>query len=122
MLPLALMMASGAASAGLITNESELLTGSDHAQLSEWLCSDFDLTRIFAKGVDGNAGEEWHAAVDGNGSTFTVMEIIDNNSDEVRVIGGYSNSWGSTTGYATSATSFLFSLSDGLIFEKTLVL
>lgn len=118
-LPLALMMASGAASAGVVTNETELLSGSDHAQLSEWLGSNFDLTRIFAKGIDGSTGQDWHAAVDGKGANFTVMEIIDNDTDEVRVIGGYnSNSWSSELNWTFSVDNFLFNLSDGLVFEK----
>tara|TARA_B110000196_G_C21070400_1_gene627177 strand:- start:337 stop:1098 length:762 start_codon:yes stop_codon:yes gene_type:complete len=117
-LPLALMMASGAASAGIVTNETELLSGSDHAQLSEWLGEDFDLTRIFAK-KDGDTSYDWHAAVDGKGATFTVMEIIDNDTDEVRVIGGYNSmSWASINQYGTTQTTFLFNLSDGLLFEK----
>ncbi len=116
---LAIMVASGAASAGIVTNETELLSGSDHAQLSEWLGSDFDLTRIFAKGVDGDTGYDWHAAVDEKGSTFTVMELFDNDTNERTVIGGYiSNSWGIGSGYATSARAFLFNLSDDLLFEK----
>ncbi len=118
-LPLALMMASGAASAGIVTNETELLSGNDHAQLSEWLGSDFDLTRIFAKGVDGDTGSEWHEAVNRKGATFTIMEIIDNDTGEVRVIGGYNSShWTSVTGWGTGRGSFLFNLSDDLLYEK----
>ena len=86
-LPLALMMVSGAASAGVVTNDTALLSGSDHAQLSEWLGSDFDLTRIFAK-EDGDNSQDWHVAVDGQGATFTVMELFDNDTNERRVIGG----------------------------------
>jgi hypothetical protein len=117
-LPLALMMASGAASAGVINGESELLTGSEHAQLSEWLGSDFDLTRIFAKS-EGDTSVDWHAAVDGMGATFTVMEIFDKNTNESLIIGGYNSvSWSISGSYATSATAFLFNLSDDLLFEK----
>jgi hypothetical protein len=121
-LPLALMMASGAASAGVVTNETALLSGSDHAQLSEWLGSDFDLTRIFAK-EDGDTSSDWHDAVDYEGSTFTVMELYDNDTNERRVIGGYnSNSWTSVYSWAQSTTNFLFNLTDSLIFEKNLAL
>ncbi len=117
-LPLALMMASGAASAGVVTNETALLSGSDHAQLSEWLGSDFDLTRIFAK-EDGDTAQDWHAAVNNRGATFTVMEIIDNDTGDVRVIGGYNSvSWLPTWAMGNSTESFLFNLSDDLLFEK----
>jgi len=102
-LPLALMMASGAASAGVITSDTELLSVSDHAQLSEWLGSDFDLTRIFAKGIDGGNSVNWHAAVDGEGATFTVMEVFDKDTNESRIIGGYNGAtWVSAGGYSSS--------------------
>ncbi len=118
-LPLALMMASGAASAGVINGDSELLTGSDHAQLSEWLGSDFDLTRIFAKS-EGDTSVDWHAAVDGMGATFTVMEISDKNTNESLIIGGYNSaSWSISGSYAKSATAFLFNLSENLLFEQS---
>ncbi len=118
-LPLALMMASGAASAGVVTNETALLSGSDHAQLSEWLGSDFDLTRIFAKGVDGDTSADWHTAVDGQGATFTIMELFDKDTNERTVIGGYNgSSWNVSKKYTVSSAAFLFNLSDNLLFEK----
>ncbi len=117
-LPLVLMMASGAASAGVVTNETALLSGSDHAQLSEWLGSDFDLTRIFAK-EDGDTAQDWHAAVDGQGATFTVMELFDNDTNERTIIGGYNSiSWSSQSTWGTSTENFLFNLSNDLLFEK----
>ena len=107
------------ANAGIVTNATDILTGTGHAQLSEWLGEDVDLTRIFAKGVDGNDSYAWHAAVDGQGATFTIMEIFDNDTNERRVIGGYkSKSWLSSGGYLSSESAFLFNLSDSLIFEK----
>jgi len=107
------------ANAGIVTNATDILTGTGHAQLSEWLGEDVDLTRIFAKGVDGDDSYAWHAAVDNQGATFTIMEIFDNNTNERRVIGGYnSNSWLSKSSYSSSESAFLFNLSDSLIFEK----
>ncbi len=60
---IALSMSLGLASAahaGIVTNETTLLSGAGHEQLSTWLGQDVDLTRIFAKGVDGNNSAEWH--------------------------------------------------------------
>ncbi len=83
---------ASAAHAGIVTNETTLLSGAGHQQLSTWLGEDMNLTRVFAKGIDGVTGAEWHNHVDGVGSTFTVMEIF--NGQERRVIGGYNHfSW-----------------------------
>jgi hypothetical protein len=107
------------ANAGVVTNDTDLLSGAGHEKLSEWLGQDVNLTRIFAKGVDGNTSYDWHNAVNGQGATFTVMELFDNNTNERRVIGGYNSaSWLSNHGYSTSTTAFLFNLSDGLLFDK----
>ena len=107
------------ANAGIVTNATDILTGTGHAQLSEWLGEDVDLTRIFAKGVDGDDSYAWHAAVDNQGATFTVMELFDKDTNERRVIGGYnSNNWLSKSRYLDSKTAFLFNLTDGLVFEK----
>lgn len=105
------------ANAGIVTNATDTLTGAGHEQLSEWLGEDVNLTRIFAKGVDGNNSRDWHDAVDGQGRTFTVMEIF--NGDGRMVIGGYnSNSWMSNNTQSSSTTSFLFNLTNNGFYEK----
>lgn len=107
------------AHAGIVTNDTDLLTGTGHAQLSEWLGVDFDLTRIFAKGVDGTSSQDWHQHVDGKGSTFTVFEIF-NGSDRM-VVGGYNNfNWSSGDGWLinTDRSNFLFNLSTGVHYKK----
>lgn len=119
LLPLALTLLTGAANAGIITNDTDVLTGDGHTLLSEWLGYDFDLTRIFAKGIDGHDSYDWHASVDGKGATFTVMELFDKDTNERRVIGGYSDiSWQSSGGHQKVEEAFLFNLTDELIFEK----
>lgn len=106
------------AHAGIVTNDTDLLTGTGHAQLAEWLGEDVDLTRIFAKGVGDNS-YDWHAAVDYQGRTFTVMEIFDNTTNQRRVIGGYNDeSWTSMNSWGSSANAFLFNLSSGSLYEK----
>lgn len=120
LLPLALIMASGAANAGIVTNETDLLTGTGHAQLSNWLGEDVDLTRLFAKGVDGVTSYDWHAAVDNQGRTFTVMELFDNATNERRVIGGYNAvSWHSNNGYSPGESNFLFNLTNSSVYRST---
>jgi hypothetical protein len=108
------------ANAGIVTNATDILTGTGHAQLSEWLGEDVNLTRIFAKGVDGNDSYAWHTAVDGQGATFTIMEIFDNDTNERRVIGGYNAvSWHSNNGYSAGESNFLFNLTNSTVFEST---
>lgn len=119
MMSLALILASGAASAGIVTNDTQLLSGDAHAQLAQWYGEDFNLTRIFAKGIDGDTSVDWHRSVDQKGPTFTVMEIF--NGDERMVIGGYASfdwvGYASTT-YGTSSDSFLFNLTSGKDYQK----
>lgn len=108
------------ANAGIVTNATDILTGTGHAQLSEWLGEDVDFTRIFAKGVDGNNSYDWHDAVDGKGRTFTIMEVFDNDTNKRRVIGGYNAvSWHSNNGYSAGVSNFLFNLTNSTVFEST---
>jgi hypothetical protein len=119
-LPLALILASGAASAGVVTNDTQLLSGDDHEQLAQWYGEDFDLTRIFAKGIDGDTSVDWHRYVDQKGPTFTVMEIF--SGDERMVIGGYADfDWlghTATTYGGVTNDSFLFNLTTGVDYQK----
>lgn len=107
------------ANAGIVTNDTQLISADYHEQLAQWKGSDFDLTRIFAKGVDGDTSEEWHSIVDNKGATFTIMEIF--NGDERMVIGGYSKfSWNLEIPQfdSTNKESFLFNLSTGIKYQK----
>ena len=108
------------ANAGIVTNATDTLTGAGHAQLSEWLGEDVNLTRIFAKGIDGSTSQDWHAYVDGQGATFTVFEVF--NGSERRVVGGYNPySWGDNSSFNTNSKdnnhSFLFNLTTSQSYE-----
>jgi hypothetical protein len=114
-----ILSSTATAQAGVITNTSDILTSADHQQLSEWLGDDFDLTRIFAKGIDGDTAQDWHGIVDNRGGTFTAMEVF--NGDERRVIGGYSTySWRSYGEWfsAVDMGSYLFNLTSGIQYKK----
>jgi len=107
------------ANAGIITNQTELLSGDNHEQLALWMGNDFDLTRIFAKGIDGNTSEEWHDLVDKQGATITVMEVF--NGDDRMIIGGYNKyNWNidNPTLTSTNKDNFLFNLSTGIQYQK----
>ena len=66
-------------------------------------------TRCYGKSVDGGDSATFHARCDGLGPTLTVVKLSTG-----KLIGGYAGvSWGSSGGYATSPTNFLFSLTSG---------
>jgi hypothetical protein len=116
------LVLAGGAQAGIITNDTDILSGAGHEQLSTWLGQDVDLTRIFAKGVDGNDSYAWHAAVDNKGATFTVMEIF--NGSERIIIGAFNeNDWLSNMDYTTSTNqnNFLFNLTSGIKYQKNTI-
>jgi hypothetical protein len=113
------LVLAGGAQAGIITNDTDILSGAGHEQLSTWLGQDVDLTRIFAKGIDGVDGYAWHSAVDNKGATITVMEIF--NGSERTIIGGYNQfSWLSSRLYTNSPSTnnFLFNLTTGIGYQK----
>jgi hypothetical protein len=78
---------AGGVQAGIINYYTDILSGAGHEPLSTWLGQYVDLTRIFAKGVNGSYGTPWHAAEDNKGVTITVIEIF--NGTECMIIGTF---------------------------------
>jgi hypothetical protein len=109
----ALIASATQAHAGIVTNASELLSRGDHQLLSTMLGQDMDLTRVYAKQAIGNSSYHWHTAVDNQGPTFTVFEVINAGQETMRV-GGYNDASWSGTGYADAANAFLFNLDTGI--------
>lgn len=110
---------SSNASAAVVVGGSNLLSPSDANQLESWLGPNaITLTNIFSSVAgDGKYSEDFHAAVDGKGPTFSVIEAIDlNNAGPIQIIGGYNpQSWTSTgadnyTFADSERTAFLFNL------------
>jgi len=106
----ALALSSGAASA-----QAPLLSATDHAQLATWLGQGpIALNRIFAK-TDGSTSRDFHAAADGKGRTFSVMEAY-NPAGQRWLVGGYNpQSWSSRGGFNMTVpdserTAFIFNL------------
>jgi hypothetical protein len=105
----ALLIASGAAHA------SPLLTPSAELQLETWLgMGPLAFTNIFTRGpLDTTT--TWHAAVDGQGPTVSLLAATDS-SQNTYVLGGYDpRSWDTTTGYRITLadadrTGFIFNL------------
>jgi hypothetical protein len=107
---------SNFAGAAVIVGGSALLSSSDAAQLESWLgAGPIELDNIFSHVQgDGKTGADFHAAADGKGATFSIVEIMDSTGFSHEVIGGYNpNSWnGALNGYFTSVTpaAFIFNL------------
>lgn len=101
-----------------------LLTDADIARLSTWLGNGpIRLERLYKK-RDGQTAADFHAAVDGKGRTFTVMNAT-NELGQTYKVGGYNpQSWASTGGFHITTedalrTGFLFNLTSNQIHRQT---
>lgn len=104
--------------------ETPLLTDGDKAQLANWLGNGpIRLERLYKK-RDGQTAADFHAAVDGKGRTFTVMEATTELGQTFKV-GGYNpQSWASSGGFHITTedalrTGFLFNLSSRQVHRQT---
>jgi hypothetical protein len=100
------------------------LSASDNAQLQTWLGQgEVTLTGIFSS-LPSSTSFEFHAAADGKGATFTVMNVTENGV--TKIIGGYNpQSWNSSSGYTIQNDSeeraaFIFNLTDSLKYNQRL--
>lgn len=96
-------------------SSTPLLTDADVAQLSNWLGNGpIKLERLYKK-RDGQTAADFHAAVDGKGRTFTVMNATTELGETFKV-GGYNpQSWDSSGAFHITTedalrTGFLFNL------------
>ncbi len=116
------------ASAATIVGGSNLLTAASADQLETWLGQGpTTLTNIFDK-APGNTPDDFHAAADGMGATFSVIEVLGFYNGELRdqpvLIGGYNpQSWSSSSDYNVmpldaDRTAFVFNLTQGLKFDQ----
>lgn len=118
-----IVLAASHANAAVVTGSSALLTKDDVTQLGSWLGQSVDLTNIYTKQA-GNTSFDFHAAVDGKGATFVVMQVTDQNSGITGLVGGYNpQSWNSNEGYSysydvNSRDAFLFNLSTDTVFGQ----
>ena len=103
--------------------DTPLLTPSDIAQLKTWLGGPFTLVRLYDK-QDGQTAADFHAAVDGKGRTFTVMEATTELGQTFKV-GGYNpQSWDSSGAFHRTTedalrTGFLFNLTSRQVHRQT---
>jgi hypothetical protein len=118
----------------LVTGSAQgsMLTSGYETQLEAWLGQgDLAFTSLFTRTPgDGQTAAHFHAAVDGRGATFTLIEVLSNDGvtfSTPQIVGGYNpQSWHSNGGYnltPTNAerTAFLFNLSTGIKQTQRLV-
>ena len=119
----------GPAHADLIIGGSTLITPAGFTQLESWLGQgDITLTKVFSHTLgDGQTSYNFHAAVDGLGATFTVIQLLATQGNQAQVIGGYNpQSWNSTNSYNitptdAARTAFLFDLTNVAIQSRNSV-
>ncbi|OYO26352.1 PEP_CTERM-anchored TLD domain-containing protein [Janthinobacterium sp. PC23-8] len=100
-----------------------LLSEQNTAQLSSWLGEGpLSLTPIYTKAA-GDTSLDFHAAADGKGRTFSVMEAS-NKAGQTWLVGGYNpQSWSASAGLHVTMpdserTAFLFNLTSGLMLPQ----
>lgn len=101
-----------------------LLSDGEKAQLVKWLGNGpIRLERLYKK-RDGQTAADFHAAVDGKGRTFSVMEATTELGQTFKV-GGYNpQSWQSSGGFNITTedaqrTAFLFNLTSRQVHRQT---
>jgi len=116
----AVLLALSALTAASAARADSLLSDGDRAQLAAWLGGgELTLTNIYTK-VVGDTAASFHAAVDGKGPTFSVMQAMDDQG-KTWLVGGYNpQSWSSKGGYNMTPeqqdrTAFIFNLTSGVM-------
>lgn len=101
-----------------VSAATSLLSAADQSQLAAWLGEGpIKLDNIYTKSA-GDTSVDFHAAVDGKGRTFSVMEAS-NGAGQTWLVGGYDpQSWSTKGGFNMTAaqadrTAFLFNLTTG---------
>jgi hypothetical protein len=124
-LALALAGLAGAASAGDIVGGSDLLDAGKHAQLERWLgAGEFNLNNVYARQA-GDTSADFHAAADGQGATFLLLEVTNSGGDSF-LVGGYNPlSWSSSGNWNVTErdwqrTAFLFNFTEPAVYRQIL--
>jgi len=122
---LALAGIAGSATAGDSIGGSNLLDAGRQAQLERWLgAGEFNLNNVYTRET-GDTSVDFHAAANGKGATFTLLEVS-NSVGESFLVGGYNpQSWDSSGGWHTTErdwqrTAFLFNFTEPAVYRQLL--
>ncbi|TFW36013.1 PEP-CTERM sorting domain-containing protein [Massilia horti] len=102
---------------------SSLLDDSGRRQLERWLGrGEFTFNNVFTL-QPGDTSLDFHAAVDGKGETFTLLQVT-NQLGDTYLVGGYNpQSWSSTDGWHVTdpdylRTAFLFNMTVPAVYRQ----
>ena len=88
---------------------SNILTEANKSQLNAWAgTSNHGWTQCYQKSVHGDSASTFHSLCNGYSTTISVAQL-----DNGLVIGGYSGTYWSSSGYYSNSSNFLFSLTNG---------
>jgi hypothetical protein len=111
------------APAALAQDGASLLDVTLYGQLERWLgAGPLDLRNIYTRET-GHNSRDFHAAVDGGGMSFTVMQVSNDLGDSW-IVGGYNpQSWSSTDGWHETPrdwqrTAFIFNYTDPQVWRQ----
>jgi hypothetical protein len=117
--------AAAAPPVGIIIGGSSLLDESRHAQLQSWLgAGELNLANVYTL-KPGDTSADFHKGADGQGDTFTLLEVT-NTSGLSFLVGGYNpQSWSSTDGWHETEsdwqrTAFLFNFTTQAVYRQVL--
>ncbi|SFD06755.1 PEP_CTERM-anchored TLD domain-containing protein [Massilia yuzhufengensis] len=114
---------AGPAPSAQAQDGASLLDITLYGQLERWLgAGPLDLRNIYTR-TDGHNSRDFHAAVDGGGMTFTLLQVS-NDIGNSWIIGGYNpQSWSSTDGWHDTPrdwqrTAFIFNYTDPQVWRQ----
>lgn len=103
---------------------TSLLAPTLYGQLERWLgAGPLYLDNIYTR-QEGDNSLDFHAAADNRGSTFTLLQVTDDDSGGSWLVGGYNPlSWSSTDGWHESTfdwqrTAFIFNYTDAAVYRQ----
>jgi len=122
---LALATAAAPAPAGTLFGGSTLVDADRQAQLERWLgAGELNLTTVYTL-RPGDDSSDFHAGADGQGPTFTLLDVT-NAAGASYLVGGYNpQGWASNEGWHETPrdfqrTAFLFNFTDPAVYRQVL--
>ena len=122
---LALTLAAGLGGQPAAAQTGSLLDEGRYGQLERWLgAGELNLTNVYTRQA-GDTSVDFHAGADGEGPTFTLLEVT-NAAGATYLVGGYNpQSWASDEGWHETGrdwqrTAFLFNFTTPAVYRQIL--